>query len=320
MNKNKPKSPTKTTKSARTTKSVRTARTTRATKMTKKTKKNKTSHKLKRFSLKRFSRSPVLIMVLLALAGGLFWATKAVSAARADDSPEFHRGIVSISFVNGYKEQYTIAKNLLKPRKIGASFYVPTENIGKKGYVTLANLVELKNLGFEVGNMTSDNTSLLGLNKTQIVKRYAQAQTWLKDNGLGSPKTCLYPGGPFGNNNTLPSTILDAVTSKSLGFRGCIIRHESVMFKESYNTWKLQNVFVDQRIDSEVLIHAIRNMAGGHTWGNLRIAQIDVSHDNTDSLTTTQILTPVFDEMVRLRTDKWINTPNVSGSLNLAKR
>src|SRR5690606_17482258 len=194
---------------------------------------------------------------------------------------EFKRGIVTISFVNGYKEQVDFAKNLLKDRNIDATFYVPTENIGKKGYLSRSDLASLRDMGFEIGNMTNQDASLAGLSKKAVLKRYQQAQTWLSSN-LSAPKTCLYPKGPYGNSNSLPSAILGAVQDKSLGFAGCVIGNESVMFKESYNNWKLQSIFVDQRVGSYELIHMLRNVAGGHTWANLRIGQIDVRHDVSD--------------------------------------
>lgn len=108
----------------------------------------------------------------------------------------FPKGMVTLSFDDGLKSQFTNARPILNTAGIKGGFYIITTepDSGDTDYMTWANITTLKNDGHEIGGHTRTHPDLSAI-------PLAQAQTEIKGSfddlvaqGF-SPKAFLYPVG-----------------------------------------------------------------------------------------------------------------------------
>lgn len=109
-------------------------------------------------------------------------------------------GIVTFTFDDGYKSQYTGIKTLAEKGITGTLFHImeaTTES--SNGYLTVSELQDLVNhYGADIevhGNPGYDQWD-----ETELVEHWAKSQKWLKENGLGEGKYMAYPSGMYPDN------------------------------------------------------------------------------------------------------------------------
>ena len=109
------------------------------------------------------------------------------------------RGIVTFTFDDGYKSQYTGFKILAEKGATGTLFYVPEANTnGSSDYLKISDLQNLTNYygaDIQVHGASSYNDKT----NEELLVQWQKAQAMLKENGLGEGKYMSYPNNMHEN-------------------------------------------------------------------------------------------------------------------------
>ena len=108
-------------------------------------------------------------------------------------------GLVVLTFDDGNKSDIGFVAPTLQEYGFGASFYI-TEGLGykadaeKERYVSWDDVRRLHDLGFEVGNHTSDHPNMAKLPKHEIRMNLEMIEQRCEEYGIPKPTTFVYPG------------------------------------------------------------------------------------------------------------------------------
>ncbi|HSW80440.1 MAG TPA: Ig-like domain-containing protein [Candidatus Saccharimonadales bacterium] len=138
---------------------------------------------------------------LIATNGYLI--TDDYSLAQDTATSSLSRPIVSITFDDGWADQYDNALPLLQSNGLNATFYIISGELNvQPTYMSPAQVKNLYNAGMEIGSHSITHPDLTTLSQSQLVNEMQQSQTTLQ-NLLGAPVTDFaYPYGAY-NNNTI---------------------------------------------------------------------------------------------------------------------
>jgi len=103
---------------------------------------------------------------LARLRADNFSGLNVTEALALDDASTAPR--VVITFDDGCETDLTLAAQLLREHNYNATFYVTTGNVGRRGYLTKSQLLELSALGFEIGCHSMSHRLLLDLPPDQL--------------------------------------------------------------------------------------------------------------------------------------------------------
>ena len=102
---------------------------------------------------------------------------------------------VAVTFDDGCETDLLSAAPILEKFNFGATFYVVTGSVGKPGCLSLSQLRELKDGGFEIGCHSMTHPYLSDLDEAGLQREIAEAKTQLEQM-LGSPvEHFSCPGG-----------------------------------------------------------------------------------------------------------------------------
>lgn len=104
---------------------------------------------------------------------------------------------VAVTFDDGSETDLIAAAPVLKSAGFGATFYVTAGFVGKRGYLSLAQLRELRKLGFEIGCHSKTHPYLPDLDSAELEAEIGGAKCMLEE-WLGEPIhhfSC--PGGRY---------------------------------------------------------------------------------------------------------------------------
>lgn len=118
-------------------------------------------------------------------------------------STPFNRPIVSITFDDGWEDQYQYALPLLQGAGLPATFYIISGELNDQPtYMSGAQVQNLYADGMEIGSHTITHPDLTTVSQSQLVNEMSQSQATLQ-NLLGAPVTDFaYPYGAY-NANTI---------------------------------------------------------------------------------------------------------------------
>ena len=105
-------------------------------------------------------------------------------------------GIVSINFDDNFLSVYENALPILDKAGFKSSQYVITGYMGKKGYMSKEQILEMYHDGHEIGPHTRNHSRLAELNESQMREEIIGSKVDLKNIGIDS-KTFAYPYGSF---------------------------------------------------------------------------------------------------------------------------
>ena len=109
--------------------------------------------------------------------------------------------LVVLTFDDCNKSDRGFVADEIKKHGFGATFYV-TEGLGflhnKEHYVTWKEIVELDQMGFEIGNHTKTHPHMPRLSKAAMKAEVLHIERRCAEHGIPKPVTFCYPG--FGNN------------------------------------------------------------------------------------------------------------------------
>ncbi|MDZ4383135.1 MAG: polysaccharide deacetylase family protein [Thermodesulfovibrionia bacterium] len=134
------------------------------------------------------------ILFLISSCGGV--STKNSSSINKSEP------LVTFVFDDGNETDYTVAKNIFSARGEVACSAVTTNWINGKGYLTVPQLMELQNAGWEILSHTESHPNLRDLSGSQIETELSQSKAALENWGL-PVRNLVYPYN--GNNEAVKS-------------------------------------------------------------------------------------------------------------------
>lgn len=116
------------------------------------------------------------------------------------DSIRFHdktvgKGQVVFTFDYATRSIYEVAFPIMKERGIEGCVAVPVDHVGNADRLTVDELGELKDAGWEIASMTNSFGSMRGQSEDIQRRRLERAKRLLGEWGLGDPSTLVYPSG-----------------------------------------------------------------------------------------------------------------------------
>lgn len=93
-----------------------------------------------------------------------------ISSAKAYTHDSFQRSLVTLTFDDGWRSQYTGAFPLLNNYNMRAMFYIITGQLGIGDYMSAADIINLHNSGNEIGSHTVSHPDLTRLTLSEVSK------------------------------------------------------------------------------------------------------------------------------------------------------
>lgn len=121
--------------------------------------------------------------------------------ALVSPSSTFPSGVVSLTFDDGYDDQFDKARPAMDAYGYRGTAYVVQDLIGQSGYMTLDQLKALKRLnGWEIGGHAKESDThtnrFTSLTSSELDLELREHRQWLIENGLDAD-SLAYPGGVY---------------------------------------------------------------------------------------------------------------------------
>ena len=132
-----------------------------------------------------------LVVVLLC---AIFFFSFFGSIVRSEEN----RGVISITFDDGTRNQYTVAFPIMQNRSIVGTFYIPTDvpndTYNQFNQITPSELLEMQSAGNEIGSHGVTHSDFNTLTEQQIRNECANSKVTLESYGL-TVNNFAYPFG-----------------------------------------------------------------------------------------------------------------------------
>jgi len=105
--------------------------------------------------------------------------------------------VISITFDDGTRSQYTTAFPLMRDRNIVGTFYVPTGNFPADSLynkISVSELLQMQSAGNEIGSHSVSHSDFTKLTETQIRQECSESKATLQSYGL-TVNNFAYPYG-----------------------------------------------------------------------------------------------------------------------------
>jgi peptidoglycan/xylan/chitin deacetylase (PgdA/CDA1 family) len=194
---------------------------------------------------------------------------------------QFNRAIVSVTFDDGWTNQYQNAYPVLQANGIPATFYIISgELTDQPDYMTAAQVKTLFTSGNEIASHSVTHPDLTTVSQTKLVQEMQQSQATLQ-NVIGVPVTNFaYPYGAY-NSNTI------AVGKQY--YRSQRTVNAGYNTKDNFDLTQLKIYEVDSNISQAQVQGWINGAIAQKTWLILVYHEIATSPvDPSDALYTTQ--------------------------------
>jgi len=148
----------------------------------------------------------------------------------------FTRPLVSLTFDDGYVNEYTQALPLLKADGFASTQFIITDLIGTKGYMTKAEIQTMSKDGHEIASHTVTHDDMTQETASQLLTELSTSQSALKTLTGTTVYDLAYPYGLYN------STVLAQVPAYYQAARGV---EDGLNSKDNFNAYdlKVQNVF-----------------------------------------------------------------------------
>ncbi|MFG2043277.1 polysaccharide deacetylase family protein [Dactylosporangium sp. NPDC048998] len=144
----------------------------------------------------------ITVFQVLAKVG---WVTADDFSLSEYTPAQLNRAMVSLTFDDGWRSQYTAGVPLLDKYRMGATYYLLTSTIDYPDYMTKAQMGDLANHGAEIASHTVDHPHLPTLSAAKIDSELKDSQATLRQwYGPGVAKNFATPYGEY--NATVLST------------------------------------------------------------------------------------------------------------------
>ena len=122
--------------------------------------------------------------------------------------------LVVLTFDDASKSHFTVARQILKKHKFGATFFV-TEGwdfaTNKRDYLSWDEIAQLHEDGFEIGNHTIDHGVVTSKSPAELAQALKAINDRCREHGIPQPVSFAYPGNAF--------SLAQLPTLKELGIR-----------------------------------------------------------------------------------------------------
>ena len=156
-------------------------------------------HKLlvKRKNLKGYELKKSRLLEILILAFIVVSSSLTINVSLASDPAQPH-GVISLTFDDGWQNQYDNAFPLLQARGMTGTFYVVTNKLSTNAtgttYLTFAELQTMQNYGCEIGSHSVDHADFTNLTDSQIRQECQDSKQVLQSQWVDSKQFCLSLG------------------------------------------------------------------------------------------------------------------------------
>lgn len=182
------------------------------------------------------------------------------------DTAAFDEGLITLSFDDGFLNNYEVAAPLLRSAGIHATFYVMPDYLlsGYPDFMQTTQALLLRQDGHEIGSHSNTHPFLSQLTATSVQQEVAGSRQTLQQLGLGPIDTFAYPFGDYSD------TVVQAV--QAAGYLGA----RSV--QPGFNT-RLSDPFLlkDQHVESDTTIDQVQSWItqakNDRTWLILELHQ-----------------------------------------------
>jgi peptidoglycan/xylan/chitin deacetylase (PgdA/CDA1 family) len=131
-----------------------------------------------------------------AVAGAQAARVAPAAPAAVVAKPAAGKGIVSVTFDDGYANQVTNAFPVMKAKKIPGTFYLISGWLGSSSYMSVSQAKELQAAGSEIGSHTVDHKNLKDLSVDQMDTELSGSKTQLEKD-FGPITSFAYPEGGY---------------------------------------------------------------------------------------------------------------------------
>lgn len=130
------------------------------------------------------------------------WVAKAErspsrDAASAPAQTAFRRGLVSITFDDGFRSDFDVALPILERHGARATFFVLTDKLDDPARVSLVMLRELIRRGHQIGSHTASHRALPELSDVELLAELSVPKQLLEQSGLGPILDFASPYGTY---------------------------------------------------------------------------------------------------------------------------
>jgi peptidoglycan/xylan/chitin deacetylase (PgdA/CDA1 family) len=148
----------------------------------------------------------------------------------------FSRPLLSLTFDDGYDNEYTQAFPLLNKYGLSSTQFIITDVLNTQGYMTNAQVLSMYKAGNEIASHTVTHNDLTKETQAQLLSEMAPSQSILQSI-IGAPVTDL--AYPYGTYN---SSVVSAAQAVYAAARGV---EDGFNSKDNYNLYniKAQNVY-----------------------------------------------------------------------------
>lgn len=141
-----------------------------------------------------FGKHPILLVVTI-IVGLTFSGATAGFASHSDAYVD--KSLVTFTFDDNYLSTYSIAYPILNEYNYKATVFVPTDFIGKPGYMSEQQLFNLKMYGWDIGSHTKTHTDMVSLTSSQVQDELTMSRDRLTSINMGAPVGFASPLGSY---------------------------------------------------------------------------------------------------------------------------
>ncbi len=212
----------------------------------------------------------------------------------------FNRGLVSLTFDDGWASTYTNALPILKAHNMVSTQYITTSFVDSPDYMTVAMIQAFATSGHEIGSHTVTHPDLTTLTATQLAAELRDSQAYITSHGWGSASDFASPYGAYN------ASVLTAIGQYYTTHRSTDVGYNS---KDSFDTHNLKVQDVSVTTTSAQVDGWLDKAKTERTWLILVFHQIDNSGEPYSS-TPAQLETYLTDITAR-----GLATPTISQAL-----
>lgn len=193
----------------------------------------------------------------------------------------FSRALVSVTFDDGWANQYTNGLPIMQQYGLNATYYIISGEINDTpDYMSANQILDLKNKGHEIGSHTITHPDLTTLTQAQVTNQMQQSQTTLQ-NLIGLPVTNF--AYPYGAYNSTTINIGKQFYRSQRSVDG------GLNSKDNWNITALKIHEVDSNISQQQVYDWINEAINQKAWLILVYHEIATNPvDPSDELYTTQ--------------------------------
>jgi peptidoglycan/xylan/chitin deacetylase (PgdA/CDA1 family) len=203
---------------------------------------------------------------------------------------DFKQSIVSLTFDDGYSNQFYIGIPILKERNIPATFYVVTDWIDLK---TISFLVNNISEDYEIGSHTITHPDLAKVDNSVANKELLDSKSFIQNNfGINSGLTMSYPFGIYNNYvKQLAKNIYLAARSTKVGYNSSSTLDKYALKIQSFGKQteaNRANLWVDHAIENHLwlieMIHGINDVGYSPVDSKVLIEHLDYIKARNDKI------------------------------------